>query len=162
MSDRYDGGERAQRRRRLETLAWLMDHSIPLPGVQYRIGVDGLLGLIPGFGDAVGALVSTYLIGEAARLGAPRSVLVKMAFNVGLDALLGAIPLFGDLFDFAWRANRRNLRLLDAYLERPGQTAAVSRAFVAALCILIIVAVAGIVLIGAAAVRWAWVQLTGS
>ena len=95
--------ERDQMKKRLEQLAWLMDSSIPLPGLRARIGIDPLIGLIPGFGDTVGALISSYIIAQAARLGAPRSILIKMAFNVATDTIIGAIPGVGDLFDFGWK-----------------------------------------------------------
>lgn len=161
MTDRSQWRDPTQVRRRLEVLAWLMDSSIPLPGVQFRIGLDGLLGLLPGFGDAVGALVSSFVLGEAARLGAPRSVLLKMAFNVGLDAIVGLVPFLGDLFDFGWKANRRNIRLLEAYLERPQKTAAASRMFIIALCLLLVVFVIGVVLLGGLAIAWLWQQVSG-
>ena len=93
--------------------------------------------MIPGVGDALGALVSSYILGEAARLGAPRSVLLKMTFNVAVDALLGAIPVLGDLFDFTWKANHRNVRLLEEYVERPRKTVVVSRVFIWGLSVLI-------------------------
>jgi hypothetical protein len=161
MTDRYGTQERAQARRRLERIAWLMDNSIPLPGLDFRIGLDGLLGLLPGVGDTVGAVVSSYILAEAARLGAPRSVLLKMAFNIGVDAVFGAIPLFGDLFDFTWKANRRNVRLIESFLDRPGKTVAVSRFFVASICFLVLAFVFGVIVVGALLVRWIWLQVTG-
>lgn len=153
--------EREETRRRLEGLAWLLDSSIPIPGLGFRFGLDAILGLFPGFGDAVGALASSWIISEAGRLGAPRSVLLKMAFNVAIDAIIGAIPLLGDFFDFAWKANLRNVRLLQAYLERPRKTAAVSRAFVWGLSILVVAFVLGVVVLMGLAVRWLWLRLSG-
>ncbi|BCA78763.1 DUF4112 domain-containing protein [Desulfuromonas sp. AOP6] len=116
-------------RQRLERLAWYLDSSIKVPGFNARFGVDALIGLIPGIGDTLGALVSGVVISEAARLGAPKSLLVKMAFNVGLDAVVGAVPVLGDLFDFAWKANQRNVQLLNAYLDKPRETLVASRLF---------------------------------
>lgn len=104
--------------KRLRRLAWLLDNSIPLPG-GYRIGVDGLIGLIPGFGDAAGALLSSYIVVEAGRLGASKSVLLRMAFNVFLETVIGTIPLAGDLFDFVYKANARNVRLLELHARGP-------------------------------------------
>ena len=83
-----------------------------------RVGVDGLVGLIPGIGDALGGAFSALLIAEAARGGARKRVLAKMAANAGIDATLGSIPLAGDLFDFAFKANRRNARLAVEELRR--------------------------------------------
>lgn len=117
-------------RRRLARLAWLLDSSIPLPGGRWRIGLDPLLGLIPGLGDVLGVLLSSYIVREAASAGAPPSVLARMAFNVALEGLVGLIPLVGDLFDAAFKANQRNVALLDDYLASPHRTRRASRLFV--------------------------------
>src|SRR5918999_2546085 len=101
-------------RRRLARLAWLLDNSIPLPGTRFRIGIDAIIGLVPGLGDLLGVLLSSYIVREAARLGAPPSVLTRMAFNVAPEGLVGLVPVVGDVFDAAWKANQRNLVLLDA------------------------------------------------
>jgi hypothetical protein len=148
-------------RRRLDRLAWLMDNSIPIPGLNYRIGLDGIIGLIPGFGDTLGAVISSYILSEAARMGAPKSVLLKMAFNIVIDALLGAIPILGDLFDMTWKANLRNVNLLRDYLEKPRKTVVVSRLFIATLIILIILFAGFLVLVGALLLRWLWQAASG-
>ncbi|MBI2432702.1 MAG: DUF4112 domain-containing protein [Candidatus Hydrogenedentes bacterium] len=96
----------------LRKLAWLMDYSIRIPGTRFRFGLDPLLGLLPGLGDALGMLISIYLILQAQRLGFSRGTLTQMVTIVLLDALLGAIPVLGDVFDFVYKANRRNLVLL--------------------------------------------------
>ena len=102
--------------RRLRHLSTLLDEQFRIPGTTYRIGLDGLLGLIPGAGDTLSLLLSTYWLFEATRLGVPRRLLLRMAANIGLDALAGAIPIIGDIFDVAWKANKKNLALLEAYL----------------------------------------------
>jgi hypothetical protein len=100
----------------LERLVFLLDQAIGIPGTRWRIGLDGIAGLLfPGAGDAAGALVSAALVLLAARQGVPRVVVGRMVFNVALDAVIGAIPLLGDLFDFAWKANTRNLQLLERH-----------------------------------------------
>lgn len=147
--------------RRLERLAWLLDSSIPIPGINFRIGLEGIVGLIPGVGDALGAVISTYILAEAARLGAPRSILLKMAFNVAADAVLGAVPFLGDLFDLTWKANLRNVRLLQSYLEKPGRTVAASRLFVLVLLLSILLFVGTLVVLGALLVRWLWLTVNG-
>jgi hypothetical protein len=106
-------------RERLARLAWLLDSSIPIPGTGLSIGVDALIGLIPFLGDLVGVVISSYIVGEAARLRAPTSLLLRMALNIGVEGVIGSVPLIGDIFDAAWKANQRNVRLLDAWLERP-------------------------------------------
>src|SRR3546814_2835107 len=95
----------------------MMDSMFTIPGTSFRIGLDGLLGLIPGIGDAAGAVVALYLVNEARRLGAPNTLVTRMLANVGIDMLIGAVPVFGDLFDFAWKANRRNMELLRRHLR---------------------------------------------
>lgn len=104
--------------RRLERLAGLLDDRFRIPGTRFRFGWDGIIGLLPGIGDAAGAACATYIIAEAARLGAPRRVILRMLANMGVDAVLGLIPLVGDLFDAGYKANRRNVDLLLRHLSR--------------------------------------------
>src|SRR5258708_1933495 len=141
-------------RERLRSLAWLLDSSIPIPGTRFAIGVDALIGLFPVLGDLIGVLLSSYILGEAARLGAPKVVLLRMAFNVGVEGVVGIVPLAGDLFDAAWKANQRNVRLLDAWLDRPEKAERSSRAF----ALLLMLALAALlVLLGAVGfllMRW--------
>jgi hypothetical protein len=99
----------------LDRLARFLDSSIRLPG-NLRIGFDGLIGLIPGIGDAVGAMFSFYIISRASALGVSRAVLARMFVNVALDTLVGAVPIFGDMFDFAFKSNLRNMALIQRYM----------------------------------------------
>lgn len=105
----------------LEALAWLMDSSIPVPGLRYRIGLESLLGLIPVIGDAIGALISSYILILAAKMGVPRVTLMRMGYNVTVEAIIGLVPFAGDIFDFAWKANTRNVALLRAHVENPSR-----------------------------------------
>jgi len=114
-------------RERLKQLAWLLDSSIPIPGTRFTIGIDALIGLFPFIGDLIGVLLSSYILGEAARLGAPKSVLMRMSANVALEGVVGMVPLAGDVFDAAFKANQRNVRLLEAWLEEPRRTVRSSR-----------------------------------
>jgi hypothetical protein len=104
---------------RVRDLAWLLDNSIPIPGTSIRIGLDPILGLIPGLGDAVGALLSGYILLRAGDLGVSRGTLARMGLNVLIEALLGMVPLVGDLFDAGWKANQRNIKLLERSLTMP-------------------------------------------
>ena len=104
------------RLKRVRLLSRLLDEQFRIPGTRYRVGLDGLLGLIPGVGDAAGALLSTYILYEAMRLGASSTVLLRMVANIGIDTVGGAIPVVGDIFDIAWKANKKNAALLHAYL----------------------------------------------
>jgi hypothetical protein len=93
----------------LEWLAWLMDESIEIG--PWKIGLDGLLGVIPGIGDMAGAAVSMVIIARAMQAGISRSAITRMVINVAVDSLLGALPLLGDIFDFAWKSNVRNVQI---------------------------------------------------
>lgn len=99
---------------RAETFSRLMDTSIRLPG-GFRIGLDGIIGLVPGVGDAATGLVSLWLLSEARREGLPKSALVRMGGNILIDTTLGAVPVVGDLFDFFWKSNMRNLRIIEKH-----------------------------------------------
>jgi len=112
----------AQALRRLQRLGRFMDSSIRLPG-GYRIGWDGVIGLVPGIGDIVGLLVSSGILLGTARLGVPRAVLARMALNIGLETLVGSVPIVGDLFDMAFKANQRNLALATRAMDAPASTA---------------------------------------
>lgn len=102
--------------RHLERLAWLMDRSLHIPGTRITLGLDALLGLFPGGGDLATGIIQAGLVLVALRhYRVPKSVALRMAGNVLLDLAVGAIPLFGDLFDVAFKANTRNLRLLEPY-----------------------------------------------
>ena len=113
--------------RHARVVARLMDRSIAIPGTRFRFGLDPVLGLIPGVGDWLGLVVSSHLIVAAIRLGAPASVLTRMIGRTLVDALVGAVPLAGDVFDVFWKANARNLALLEAHLADPVATRRTSR-----------------------------------
>ena len=105
----------------VENLAWLMDRSIPI-GKRWSIGLDGIVGLFPGVGDLVGTLVSALVIASATQAGLPRAAVGRMMANVLVDTLLGSIPFLGDLFDFAFKANMRNIHIYREHLGGREQT----------------------------------------
>lgn len=116
--------------RGLRRLAWWLDAAFRIPGTQQRVGLDALIGLIPGVGDTIGALLSTYIIVAAARRGASVWTVARMLGNVAIETTLGAIPILGDLFDAAFKANLRNMDLLaDTFARdaRPRDPTAVLR-----------------------------------
>lgn len=117
-SDRAGDMPHKQRLERLDALASFMDSAIVVPGTNIRFGADALIGLIPGIGDAVSAGVSCLIILEARRMGAPTHIVARMIGNVAIDGLVGVVPLVGDLFDVAFRANLRNMRLLRKHFEK--------------------------------------------
>jgi Domain of unknown function (DUF4112) len=120
MAERaVDGSPPSRRLDRVRRLARLYDAGIRVPWTRWEFGLDPLLGLVPGVGDVLGAAVSTYILVQAARCGASGRVLVRMLANVAVDALIGSVPVVGDLFDAAWKANLKNVRLLERYLADP-------------------------------------------
>lgn len=112
------GRDPASVRRRMEAMERLLERAFVVPGINYKIGLDGIIGLVPVFGDIVGAAMGSWLIWEARNLGMSKFHLARMAGNVGVDTALGAIPLVGDLFDFAFRSNTRNLRIIRKWLDK--------------------------------------------
>ena len=125
MTKKTDQSRPVVKLRNLERISSVMDSSIRLPG-GYRIGWDGIIGLIPGIGDLVGMGVSLYIMAGAMRLGASRMTMLRMLGNVALESTVGAIPVFGDLFDLAFKANSRNMKILNRQLENPVATEAQS------------------------------------
>ncbi|MBK1705216.1 hypothetical protein CKO40_11850 [Halochromatium glycolicum] len=136
--------EKAAARRRLRRLSHSLDSAIALPG-GYRVGWDGAIGLIPGIGDLVGAALSSYIVLEARRLGVPLVVLLHMSINVLIETAVGVIPVVGDLFDFIWKANRRNVQLLESHLDDPGRARGRSSLVVAVMIALMGLVIAALI-----------------
>ncbi|KOP25604.1 hypothetical protein AMR41_14935 [Hapalosiphon sp. MRB220] len=101
---------------RIRKLSRLMDTSIRIPFIGFRIGLDPIIGLVPGAGDLISTAFSAYIIYLATRFGIPRQDLTKMIFNVGLETVVGTVPLVGDLFDAFYKSNIRNLAILEQHL----------------------------------------------
>lgn len=137
-------------RDQVNQLAYLLDNSVKIPIINYRIGLESIVGLIPGIGDLIGLFFSSYIVVQAVRLGVSRSILARMILNVGLETVVGVIPIFGDLFDMTFKANVRNVQLLNDSFDRPLPTRRKSRS-------LITVALAGLVgIMGATAAGVIW------
>jgi len=109
--------ERLATLNRIRKLSRLMDTAIGIPGTKFRIGLDPIIGLVPGAGDIVDTAFSAYLIYLATRFNIPQKTLGKMIYNIGLEAVVGSVPLVGDIFDAFYKSNMRNLALLEAHLE---------------------------------------------
>jgi hypothetical protein len=109
---------------RLDALAMLMDAAFVIPGTNIRMGLDGLIGLLPIAGDLISSLVSSYIVWEARQLGLPRWILARMMLNVAIDTAIGPVPIVGDAFDVMFRANLKNMSLLKHYLERQARPTA--------------------------------------
>ncbi len=124
----------------LDRLAWWLDSSIRVPGTSWRIGLDGLIGLIPGIGDLTAGALSSYILLQAVKMGLPGLVIARMALNIIFESVLGTIPLLGDAFDFAFKANQRNVRLMRRYQTDPGKVKKRSVLTVIAVVMLVIAA----------------------
>jgi hypothetical protein len=127
MGNRLAEGRELAAESRARAYARLLDSAFRIPGTGIRIGLDALVGLIPGGGDVLGAALSSGIVLMAMREGVPAPVLWRMVGNIAIDTLIGAVPLLGDLFDFAWKANTKNADLLDQYHASPQKTKTRSR-----------------------------------
>ena len=148
--------------RRLRRLSYMLDSAIPIPGTRFRFGLDPLLGLLPGAGDFLGTALSAYIVVEAARLGLPRPALVEMVSNILFETVLGTVPVVGDFVDAGWKANVKNIRLLEEHLDVPQQRRQKADWFFIALLLggllLIVMLVAAI---SAMILRWLWSAIAG-
>ena len=108
----------------VEALAWLLDNSIPIPGTGRRIGLDALIGLVPGLGDVLSGGLGLVVVLRGAQLGVPGIVLARMLANVAVDFAIGSIPIIGDAFDLWFKANARNVRLIRGYTAAPQESTA--------------------------------------
>jgi hypothetical protein len=126
----------------LERLAKLMDSQFRIPGTDFRFGLDGLIGLIPGAGDLSTFAVSGYMVLILAQNGASGYVLARMIVNILIDAIVGSVPLIGDLFDIAFKANMRNLRLMQEHYVEGRHRGSALRVVVPVLIIVLLIIIA--------------------
>ncbi|MGB5724581.1 MAG: DUF4112 domain-containing protein [Parasphingorhabdus sp.] len=105
-------------RNRVEAMEKILERAFVIPGINRPIGLDSIVGLIPVVGDVATALMGAYIVWEARNLGMSKLQLTRMAANVGFDTALGAIPFAGDIFDFFWRSNSKNLRIIRKHLDK--------------------------------------------
>jgi hypothetical protein len=143
---------------RVRALARLLDSAVRIPGTNIRFGADSIVGLIPGLGDMAGAVLSGYIVLVATRLGVPPSVVTRMLLNIGVDTLAGSVPLVGDLFDVGWKANQKNVALIERHVgnevpPRRSSTWMVTAVVIAAIALLVLVGV-GIVATIRALFHW--------
>ena len=97
---------------RMQVVAHVLDEGVRIPGIGYRIGLDPLVGVVPGVGDVLTGGLSLYIVVESARLGVSNTTLLRMLANIAVDVGAGTVPVVGDLFDAVWKANKRNVKLL--------------------------------------------------
>lgn len=148
--------ERALDRRadNIRTLARMLDSAVRIPGTGILIGADSILGLVPVVGDIAGAALSGYIVLASARLGAPGATLARMLINLGVDTVIGSVPVLGDMFDVGWRANMRNVELLDRHLGASERSRRANRWVVAGVVAGLLAFAVGAVVIGVAVVRF--------
>jgi hypothetical protein len=115
---------------RLRRYAYWLDEGIRIPGTRIRIGLDPILGLIPGAGDAAGAILAGAIVLESIRQGVDRVAVLRMAANIAIDTLVGSVPVVGDLFDAGWKGNTKNLAILERHLAEPALAKRADRASV--------------------------------
>lgn len=125
----------------LRAVARFLDDSIPVPGTTYRIGVEPIVGLIPGVGDFFGVTVSAYIILRAADLGVSKTTIVRMIINLVIDGVVGSLPIVGDLFDIVWKANLRNIAIIESELLKNAPLKS-SKVFVAGSAIALVLVLA--------------------
>ena len=127
----------------VEALAWLLDNSIPIPGTGRRIGLDAVVGLVPGLGDVLSGGLGLLIVLRGAQLGVPGIVLARMLANVAVDFAIGAIPLLGDAFDLWFKANQRNVGLIRRYTTQPATSTTGTWAFFGGLLLAVAILVVG-------------------
>jgi NAD/NADP transhydrogenase beta subunit len=110
---------RAARVARAVRLGQVLDTTLRIPGTRIRFGLDPILGLVPGLGDAIAAVIGSYIVWTALRIGAPWLIVGRMLLNLGVDAIVGAVPVAGTIFDIAFKAHRRNARMLVDWSRDP-------------------------------------------
>lgn len=140
---------------RLRRYADLLDAGIKLPVLPWRVGLDPILGLIPGFGDGVGAVLAGWIMIAALRRAVPGATLARMAWNIAIDTLVGAIPVVGDIFDFAWKSNQRNVALLERHARDHQAARIADRRYFAVLAAAVVIVCMASVAAGA----WIFVEL---
>ena len=147
---------------RLRQISNLLDNAIAIPGTEYRVGLDPILGLLPGGGDTLTAFFSAYIVWEAAQMGLPRETLIRMVWNIVLDSLLGFIPVLGDIFDVAWKANVKNISLIESHLASPVPSKKVNKLFLILLLAGLILFIIGISWLTVTVFRLIFSLFTGS
>jgi hypothetical protein len=150
--------EQARRLAAMRRLARMLDSSMAIPGTPYRFGLDPVLGLVPGLGDLVSPLFAIGLLWLARDLGVPRVVRLRMVYHVAIDALVGLVPVLGDLFDVAWKANDRNVALLERHARGEHPPASGDWLFVVATTLLL----AGIAIVPLLLLVWVVRALSGA
>lgn len=121
----------------IRRISYILDSAIPIPGTKYRVGLDPIIGLVPGIGDALTSLVSSYIVLSGMQMNVSRWTLVRMVFNIMIESVVGIVPVVGDVFDAYWKSNERNRVLLEASMNNP-KAKAVDKIFVASVLLALV------------------------
>ena len=140
---------------KLRRISRLLDNAITIPGTKISFGLDPILGLLPGGGDTITGGIAAYIVVEAARMGVPREILYKMVTNILIDSFAGTVPVVGDLFDVGWKANVKNIELLEKHLD-VAESGKSDRLFIFGLILLLTLIVLGFAAITFFTVTWFW------
>jgi hypothetical protein len=114
---------------RIRSISDLWDRAFGIPGTKWRVGLESVVGLLPVGGDVVGLGISIYILWQVVQFNLPKTILVRMVVNIAIDALVGSVPILGDLFDVTWKANTKNVNLLESHLQQPSQSHRADRRF---------------------------------
>lgn len=144
---------------RLRRVSKILDNAIAIPGTKISFGLDPILGLIPGGGDTITGGIASYIVVEAARMGVPREILGKMVGNILIDSFAGTVPVVGDLFDLGWKANVKNLELLEKHLDITKSSKG-DRLFIFGLIVVLALIILGFATITFFTVTWFWHLIT--
>ncbi|MBW4601367.1 MAG: DUF4112 domain-containing protein [Calothrix sp. FI2-JRJ7] len=145
----------------LRKLSDLWDRSLGVPGTRFKVGLESLVGLLPVGGDFVGILLSVYILFQAIQFKLPKTTLAKMIFNIVIDGAVGSIPILGDIFDTTWKANTKNVNLLEAHLREPIQSRQKDEWFINIVIIVLVLTLIGIISLFAFAI-WLAVGFFGN
>ena len=140
---------------KLRRVSRLLDNAIAIPGTKIRFGLDPIIGLLPGGGDTITGGIAAYIVVEAARMGVPREILGKMVTNILIDSFAGTVPVVGDLFDLGWKANVKNIELLEKHLDVTESNKS-DTLFIVGLVLLLSLIVLGFAAITFFTVTWFW------
>ena len=147
--------------KRLQQMSHVLDKAIAIPGSNIRVGLDPIIGLLPGGGDVVTGLLSVYIVFEGARMGLPAPTLGRMGFNILLDVLSGMVPVLGDLFDVGWKANSQNVALIEKHVAAPKPSRAADKVFAFLVIAALIALVIGVATLSVWVVSQVWTALFG-
>jgi hypothetical protein len=123
---------------RLKLLSNRLDEIITIPGTKYKIGIDPIIGTIPIIGDLLGSIISIYILYSGSKMGLSSRIIAKMSLNIGFDFVLGLIPIIGDIFDMGWKANKRNVKLIENNINKSDENIVLNNLIVATLITLIL------------------------